>query len=150
MIFDFRVYERVLEAASATFSPFQLNCTSHLGVVNGQRPAASLRCGSIPRNYSGDFLMNGSEVQQPRSISLQNPISLRTKASVSVYRIIGMVGAIRDYSANGKGLLLWTHPDSQGWRPGCSRINSPTIRVTRYRNGLQCRLPPSINFDTNS
>jgi hypothetical protein len=21
------------------------------------------------------------------------------------------------YSANGKGLLLWTHPDSQGWRP---------------------------------
>ena len=61
-----------------------------------------------------------------------------------------MVGAIRDYCASGKGLLLWTHPDSQGWRPDCSRINSPTIRVTRYRNGLQCRLPPSINFDTNS
>jgi hypothetical protein len=59
-------------------------------------------------------------------------------------------GSIRDYSANGKGLLLWTHPDSQGWRPDCSRINSPTIRVTRYRNGLQCRLPPSINFETNS
>ncbi|MGO9369438.1 MAG: hypothetical protein ACLP0H_17545, partial [Terriglobales bacterium] len=28
-----------------------------------------------------------------------------------------MVGAIRDYSASGKGLLLWTHPGSQGWRP---------------------------------
>ena len=28
-----------------------------------------------------------------------------------------IVGAIRDYSASGKGLLLWTHPGSQGWRP---------------------------------
>ena len=28
-----------------------------------------------------------------------------------------MVGAIRDYCAGGKGLLLWTHPGSQGWRP---------------------------------
>ena len=28
-----------------------------------------------------------------------------------------MVGAIRDYCASGKGLLLWTHPGSQGWRP---------------------------------
>jgi L-arabinose isomerase len=28
-----------------------------------------------------------------------------------------MVAAIRDYSATGKGLLLWTHPGSQGWRP---------------------------------
>ncbi|MGA9308699.1 MAG: hypothetical protein WBW31_25110, partial [Candidatus Sulfotelmatobacter sp.] len=28
-----------------------------------------------------------------------------------------LVGAIRDYCASGKGLLLWTHPGSQGWRP---------------------------------
>jgi hypothetical protein len=28
-----------------------------------------------------------------------------------------MVGALRDYSASGRGLLLWTHPGSQGWRP---------------------------------
>src|ERR1022692_1112724 len=28
-----------------------------------------------------------------------------------------MVGAIRDYCTRGKGLLLWTHPGSQGWRP---------------------------------
>src|SRR5580698_10081988 len=28
-----------------------------------------------------------------------------------------MVGAIRDYCASGKGLVLWTHPGSQGWRP---------------------------------
>jgi len=28
-----------------------------------------------------------------------------------------LVGAIRDYCACGKGLLLWTHPGSQGWRP---------------------------------
>lgn len=28
-----------------------------------------------------------------------------------------MVGAIRDYGASGKGLLLWIHPGSQGWRP---------------------------------
>lgn len=28
-----------------------------------------------------------------------------------------VVGAIRDFGASGKGLLLWTHPGSQGWRP---------------------------------
>ena len=28
-----------------------------------------------------------------------------------------LVGAIRDYAGSGKGLLLWTHPGSQGWRP---------------------------------
>jgi hypothetical protein len=28
-----------------------------------------------------------------------------------------LVGAIRDYASTEKGLLLWTHPGSQGWRP---------------------------------
>jgi L-fucose isomerase-like protein len=28
-----------------------------------------------------------------------------------------LVGAIRDYAASGKAVLLWTHPGSQGWRP---------------------------------
>jgi len=28
-----------------------------------------------------------------------------------------MVAAIRDYAMTGKGVLLWTHPGSQGWRP---------------------------------
>jgi L-fucose isomerase-like protein len=28
-----------------------------------------------------------------------------------------LAGAIRDYAASGKGVLLWTHPGSQGWRP---------------------------------
>ena len=28
-----------------------------------------------------------------------------------------LVGAIRDYAATGKGVLIWTHPGSQGWRP---------------------------------
>jgi L-fucose isomerase-like protein len=28
-----------------------------------------------------------------------------------------LVGAVRDYAATGRGLLLWTHPGSQGWRP---------------------------------
>ena len=28
-----------------------------------------------------------------------------------------MVGAMRDFSASGKAVLLWTHPRSQGWRP---------------------------------
>jgi L-fucose isomerase-like protein len=28
-----------------------------------------------------------------------------------------LVAAIRDYAATGKGVLLWTHPGSQGWRP---------------------------------
>src|SRR5262245_17844727 len=28
-----------------------------------------------------------------------------------------LVGAIRDFAASGKAVLLWTHPGSQGWRP---------------------------------
>jgi hypothetical protein len=28
-----------------------------------------------------------------------------------------LVGAVRDFAASGKALLLWTHPGSQGWRP---------------------------------
>lgn len=28
-----------------------------------------------------------------------------------------LAAAVRDYAATGKGLLLWTHPGSQGWRP---------------------------------
>ena len=28
-----------------------------------------------------------------------------------------MVGAIRDFAASGKGIVLWTNPGSQGWRP---------------------------------
>jgi L-fucose isomerase-like protein len=28
-----------------------------------------------------------------------------------------MIGAIRDFSLTGKGIIMWTHPGSQGWRP---------------------------------
>ena len=28
-----------------------------------------------------------------------------------------LVGAIRDFASTGKGVLLWAHPGSQGWRP---------------------------------
>ena len=28
-----------------------------------------------------------------------------------------LVGAIRDYAMTGRGILIWTHPGSQGWRP---------------------------------
>jgi len=28
-----------------------------------------------------------------------------------------MIAAIRDFASSGKGILLWTHPGSQGWRP---------------------------------
>ena len=28
-----------------------------------------------------------------------------------------MVAAIRDFAMTGKGVLIWTHPGSQGWRP---------------------------------
>jgi L-fucose isomerase-like protein len=28
-----------------------------------------------------------------------------------------LAGAIRDFAGSGKGILLWTHPGSQGWRP---------------------------------
>lgn len=28
-----------------------------------------------------------------------------------------LIAALRDYAMTGKGLLIWTHPGSQGWRP---------------------------------
>ena len=28
-----------------------------------------------------------------------------------------LIGAIRDFASTGKGIALWTHPGSQGWRP---------------------------------
>ncbi len=28
-----------------------------------------------------------------------------------------MIGAIRDFAMTGRGVLIWTHPGSQGWRP---------------------------------
>jgi len=28
-----------------------------------------------------------------------------------------LAGALRDFATSGKGLLVWTHPGSQGWRP---------------------------------
>jgi hypothetical protein len=28
-----------------------------------------------------------------------------------------LTGALRDFAATGKGVVLWTHPGSQGWRP---------------------------------
>lgn len=28
-----------------------------------------------------------------------------------------LIGAINDFSKTGKGILIWTHPGSQGWRP---------------------------------
>src|SRR5512137_2139143 len=28
-----------------------------------------------------------------------------------------LVGAIRDFATSGKGIILWTNPGSQGWRP---------------------------------
>jgi len=28
-----------------------------------------------------------------------------------------MIAAVRDFAATGKGIVLWTHPGSQGWRP---------------------------------
>jgi L-fucose isomerase-like protein len=28
-----------------------------------------------------------------------------------------LIGPLRDYAAGGKGIVIWTHPGSQGWRP---------------------------------
>jgi len=28
-----------------------------------------------------------------------------------------LIGALRDFAATGKGIVLWSHPGSQGWRP---------------------------------
>ncbi|MBV8890925.1 MAG: hypothetical protein JO266_02950 [Acidobacteria bacterium] len=30
---------------------------------------------------------------------------------------VHLIGAVRDFAASGKAVLLWTHPGSQGWRP---------------------------------
>ena len=28
-----------------------------------------------------------------------------------------LIGALRDFAMSGKGIVIWTHPGSQGWRP---------------------------------
>ena len=67
-----------------------------------------------------------------------------------------MIGAIRDFAATGKGIVLWTNPGSQGWRPvggfvmhgalkeiglkhryvyGCHRDAKEIERITSYCRG---------------
>ena len=38
-----------------------------------------------------------------------------------------MVGAIRDFAMTGKGVLIWCHPGSQGWRPVGSLVLSGAL-----------------------
>ncbi len=33
------------------------------------------------------------------------------------YGLSHLIGAIRDFANSGKGIVLWTNPGSQGWRP---------------------------------
>jgi hypothetical protein len=58
-----------------------------------------------------------------------------------------MVGAIRDYCASGKGLLLWTHPGSQGWRPvGGLVLHGGLLEIGVKHKFLATTTPCSITF----
>jgi len=42
-----------------------------------------------------------------------------------------LIGAIRDFANSGKGIVVWTNPGSQGWRPvgGLVMLGAPVITV---------------------
>ena len=46
-----------------------------------------------------------------------------------------MIGAIRDFSFSGKGIVVWTHPGSQGWRP----VGGLVLRAAMKEIGLEHR-----------
>ena len=76
-------------AAGPTLGVLPLNWSFQLTMFDGQRPATRFDWLSVSRDQSLNFLMDGSEFQQPRSIGLQNPIRFRTIASVAVDKVVG-------------------------------------------------------------
>jgi L-fucose isomerase-like protein len=45
-----------------------------------------------------------------------------------------LVGAIRDFAMTGKGVLIWCHPGSQGWRPVGSLVLSGALNEVGIRH----------------
>ena len=46
-----------------------------------------------------------------------------------------LIGALRDFGSSGKGIVLWTHPGSQGWRPVGGLVMQGAVKEV----GLKCR-----------
>src|SRR5690349_24440850 len=61
-----------------------------------------------------------------------------------------LAAAVRDYAATGKGLLLWTHPASQAWRPVGGLALHAALRGigvgTRFVTGAEAGREPVTNF----
>ncbi len=45
-----------------------------------------------------------------------------------------MIAAIRDYSTTGKGIVIWTNPGSQGWRPVGGLVLQGALKETGIRH----------------
>ena len=45
-----------------------------------------------------------------------------------------MIGAIRDFASTGKGIVLWTNPGSQGWRPVGGFVLQGALKETGIRH----------------
>jgi hypothetical protein len=64
-----------------------------------------------------------------------------------------LIAPLRDFSFTGKGIVLWTNPGSQGWRPGQSGEKQAQhehlwcIRWSRDGTDLWCR--GSVPMDEN-
>ena len=63
-----------------------------------------------------------------------------------------LIGALRDFAGTGKGIVLWTHPGSQGWRP----VGGLVLQGAMKEIGLQhrfvygsCRDPKEIERITS-
>lgn len=46
-----------------------------------------------------------------------------------------MIGAIREFAKTGKGIVIWTYPGSQGWRP----VGGLVLKAALNEIGLKCR-----------
>ena len=50
-----------------------------------------------------------------------------------------LIGAIRDFSFSGKGIVIWTHPGSQGWRPVGGVVMHGAMKEIGARLGITAR-----------
>ncbi len=57
-----------------------------------------------------------------------------------------LVSAIRDFSFSGKGIIIWTHPGSQGWRP----VGGLVLHGGLKEVGIQHRLVYGAHDDPNA